>query len=482
MADLATLVIKVDSSQVANAKSTLEALGLSAQEAEQATEKLGTTAKDSLGAVGDIAERVEKRVETMALRMGIHFVLISGIVGSIKSIVEEMGKAEKTRLDNEKAAWEGVTDDIQKAIDKIDEYNGKRVQPKATQRALFDYGNTAYHAKETISGGNSRIGEINDLIAAGPDDVTLQNLSAERQVLQARIQQAQVRLDDANLGAEGLKEEDAKLAKLGKQLDNQKEADAEWQRMEALRDAFFKKQNAAYDKATQSEYELLAIEMKRLGLDATTQGVMQNKADGLGLIELTPGKVNNQSLDPKTIKQSFGAIHDDMSKFYEDGLKLRERNGDLWAGMAMQIEGFSDRASGALADFFNGTKNGWRDMITSMITDMERYIIKKTLMGPLFDSFAFMVQGMGLPTGSDMSGQMGGSSYVPYPTSAGLASIGGDAPAASVVNVTVNHATGDIASNSTGPAVNLSQQINSAVRTVLIQEQRPGGVLSAGGR
>lgn len=83
-------------------------------------------------------------------------------------------------------------------------------------------------------------------------------------------------------------------------------------------------------------------------------------------------------------------------------------------------------------------------------------------------------------SGPDMTYQMGGSSYVPYPTTPGLA--GGSAPVSSSIVVNVGPGAADTPSKSATGGTALGQQIEAAVNAVLIKNQRSGGLLSPGGR
>jgi len=218
-----------------------------------------------------------------------------------------------------------------------------------------------------------------------------------------------------------------------------------------------------------------------------TKGI-QDKTDALERqknLQSEADRLNKPAGDERTrIEEMYrsGMISADLfeaqiKKVEKAELQLKANGGDLWAGMALQVEGFSNRATDAFVNFTMGASAGWRDMVTSMIRDMERFVVQQQLMGPLFKELGLMF----LPgSGPDMTYQMGGSSYVPYPTTPGLA--GGSAPVSSSIVVNVGPGAADTPSKSATGGTALGQQIEAAVNAVLIKNQRSGGLLSPGGR
>lgn len=84
-----------------------------------------------------------------------------------------------------------------------------------------------------------------------------------------------------------------------------------------------------------------------------------------------------------------------LQRVHQQELQLRMDSGDIWAGMALQIEGFSDNSSSAMARFFNGTKTGFSDMISSLLLDMEKLVIQQQLMKPLMSGISAGMGTMG---------------------------------------------------------------------------------------
>lgn len=62
--------------------------------------------------------------------------------------------------------------------------------------------------------------------------------------------------------------------------------------------------------------------------------------------------------------------------------KLQLESNTVWGAIAWSVENFADRGSDALANFFNGTKTGFRDMVASMLVDLEKLILKEQVVSP----------------------------------------------------------------------------------------------------
>lgn len=76
-------------------------------------------------AIDKMATRMEGRIGTMVLRMGVHMVLVTAVIGSIVGLYHMLTDADTKLKDDQKSAWNSVADEIQKALDKVDEYNTK---------------------------------------------------------------------------------------------------------------------------------------------------------------------------------------------------------------------------------------------------------------------------------------------------------------------------------------------------------------------
>jgi len=95
---------------------------------------------------------------------------------------------------------------------------------------------------------------------------------------------------------------------------------------------------------------------------------------------------------------------------------VEAEHGNLWAQMSLQVETYADTSAAALANFFNGTSSGFREMTISILTDLEKMIIKATITKPIFDALAKSINSMGSgdswlsSLGSTVAGWFGGGS------------------------------------------------------------------------
>lgn len=78
--------------------------------------------------------------------------------------------------------------------------------------------------------------------------------------------------------------------------------------------------------------------------------------------------------------------------------KLQLESNTVWGAMAYSIENFADRGSEAMANFLNGTKTGFREMVSSLLIDMEKLILKEQVVAPFLTKL----------TSFDWSGLFGG--------------------------------------------------------------------------
>jgi len=187
MADLASLVIKIDASgAVAPLKETeaatealikkqdafllsmdkqaatlgkgaaalraykAEQLGLTGDKTfENLNKQISDLEKSGPSAIDQMATRIEGRMGTMVLRMGVHFALVTLAIGAITGVYHMLTDASTKLAEDQKSAWGSVMDDIQKAIDKADEYNtkiGLSTGAKAGMKA-YDWAATVAHGK-----------------------------------------------------------------------------------------------------------------------------------------------------------------------------------------------------------------------------------------------------------------------------------------------------------------------------------------------
>ena len=73
-------------------------------------------------AMDKIATRMEGRVGTMALRMGVHFALVTVAIGMVSSIYHGLTDAAEAARENQNNLWTGIYDAIVKAENKLNDY------------------------------------------------------------------------------------------------------------------------------------------------------------------------------------------------------------------------------------------------------------------------------------------------------------------------------------------------------------------------
>jgi hypothetical protein len=509
VADLATLTIVVNSAQVANATSTLNALGLQAQQTES---KVSGFAK-TFGSVEQVADRVESRMASMALRMGVHFALVTVAIGAVKGAYDMLTGEATAARESQKDLWLGLYTDIQKAEQKLNDYkSGLAGLSDAEQKGL-----NAVNWKRTKASGN-----LNDALVAQRNlpqtfntgegySVGVDQGGAAREA-QALVDKYKAELASIDADLAYVESERKKAKGINDTTQALKDAEAAYKRLQAQRAAFFEQQTVLDMKAEGDEAAMLNRQMDKLKIfDSMTRGIMQNRLDARSLVPLDArdekdyyigtAKKDYSVKDMMASKDQadpIGAGFNNLQERYDqlkqwenlmgperftkslhalhmEELKLKAEDGDLWAGMAVQIESFSSRATNAFVDFTMGVKGGWRDMVSSMIKDMERYIVQQQLMGPLFGSFAEMF----LPAAGPST--VANAHYTPET----MGPIGGAAAAASNVSapitVNVNQSTGAVdVKSATAAGLNLGKALTPHLQAWAANEKRPGGLLYQG--
>lgn len=157
------------------------------------------------------------------------------------------------------------------------------------------------------------------------------------------------------------------------------------------------------------------------------------------------------------------------------------------------VEGFGDKAGQAFEDFAFTGKASFGDLIDSVLKDLARLAIKRSVLDPLLEGFdasfsgfdfGSFFSGFGFAEGGrpplnkvSMVGERGPELFMP--DSAGTI-IPNNALGGSNYNVVVNvDATGGKVQGDGDKAAELGRQIEGAVRSVLLKEKRPGGLIAA---
>jgi phage-related minor tail protein len=191
-------------------------------------------------------------------------------------------------------------------------------------------------------------------------------------------------------------------------------------------------------------------------------------------------------------------------------IQLEAQQNTMWTNMGDVVTQYSDRASESMANFFNGTKTGFSDMISSMLLDMEKMIIKQQIMQPFMNGLSAGLGTMGDGGGwgswaeafgsawggahadggnvyggqINLVGERGPELFVPHTSGSIIpnSALGGiNAP----ITVIVDANTGgvDVKGGDALPSMQqLGQMMGNKCREVIVNESRSGGLLSRNAR
>ena len=182
---------------------------------------------------------------------------------------------------------------------------------------------------------------------------------------------------------------------------------------------------------------------------------------------------------------------------------LGKKGTDTMADLKSSIEGWGRQATDTFVDFAFTGKASFKDMVSSILQDIARMLIQKTIMAPLMSSiggmFGFanggiMTNSGPVPLNAYANGGIANSpqvalfgegrmpeAYVPLPDGrtipVTMKGEGGGGSTNVVVNVNVE--SGQTQVQDDGGAGNLGRLIAGAVKAELINQKRPGGLLAA---
>lgn len=202
-------------------------------------------------------------------------------------------------------------------------------------------------------------------------------------------------------------------------------------------------------------------------------------------------------------------------KQYEEILNAIEKARDGTKDSFREIESFlrswSAKSTDAIVDFTFGAEVSVRDMVDSMLKDLARLAIQKTITKPLFDAASGALDGLfggsgggdagdwlgdalkgvgsvifggGMASGGAVQagrmyrvGEMGPEMFVPR-TAGSIVPNGGGGAITTNISVSVNN-SGQTSSSSSGQEGNrLARVLEQGVRDVLLKEMRNGGMLA----
>jgi multidrug resistance efflux pump len=215
--------------------------------------------------------------------------------------------------------------------------------------------------------------------------------------------------------------------------------------------------------------------------------------------------LKNGAISYETYQRAVKMAYDDMENF---GTKSE----DIFKAMESAMLGFAKSSADAIVDFVTGAEMNFENLITSMLKDLARLAVYKTITEPLFNwagSFlptpavksangnafmdgnlmAFASGGIvNRPTlfpmanGTGLMGEAGPEAIMPLQrTSSGKLGVIAQGGGGNNVTVNVNVESGQTTSTSDNQQVEkLGGYIAKAVQSELLKQKRPGGILFAG--
>ena len=212
---------------------------------------------------------------------------------------------------------------------------------------------------------------------------------------------------------------------------------------------------------------------------------------------------NNRSLASAEIALSQGKIDPEQFEQIKRNLAgLKDESDDTFRDLQQSIEGWGRASADAIGDFVIDGKASFSDLANSILRDIARMVAYKTITEPLLKVVTGATGGGGGLLGEMLGGFFGGifgggratgGPVVPgqyyvvgengpevlVPGMSGTVIPNGGMGGGSTSNVVVNvDASGSSVSGDKAEAAELGRRIESAVRSVLMVEQRPGGLLS----
>lgn len=186
-----------------------------------------------------------------------------------------------------------------------------------------------------------------------------------------------------------------------------------------------------------------------------------------------------------------------MAKIDESIAGLTKSGKDQFKDLERAIEGWGKSSADAFVEFAFTGKTSFSDMVTSILKDLAKMVVYQNITKPMatgisesvssgaFGDFFKGIFGGGRATGGPVNpgqyyvvGENGPEVLVPN-TAGTVIPAGGGMGGGGTSNVTINiDASGTKTEGDAGNARELGRRIESAVRSVLMVEQRPGGMLA----
>lgn len=205
--------------------------------------------------------------------------------------------------------------------------------------------------------------------------------------------------------------------------------------------------------------------------------------------------LNQGAIDWDTYSRAIFKAQDEF-----DGIK--DKGKDAMDELQRAVEGWGRQATDAFVEFAFTGKSTFKDLVNSILQDIARMVIQKTIMAPLMGSIGgalgfanggIMTSQGSLPLNTYAGGGIANSpqlavfgegrmpeAYVPLPDGRTIpVTMKGGAGGTNNVTVNVNVESGSEQVKSSQGAGELGRAISAAVKQELINQKRPGGLLAA---
>lgn len=348
--------------------------------------------------------------------------------------------------------------------------------------------------REGGNAANQRAADILKQLAAANRQLTDAEKEAQRQdkERQAMLESLNDEVQKMVMGEDLLTI--AKLRKLGATEQEIAQAEQLLRQRQALNIAN-KDEEEAKKRQTQLDQETLRNKEKLAEAGKRVFEETRTPAEQLATeLERLNGLLEQGAIDWDTYERASGKA---ITAFND----IKNKGTDTMEDLKSAIEGWGRKATDTFVDFAFTGKATFKDLVNSILQDIARMLIQKTIMTPLMNSiggmFGFASGGIMTNTGPvPLNAYANGGiantpqvalfgegrmpeAYVPLPDGRTIpVTMTGDGGGSTNVVVNVNVESGQTQVQGEG-AGNLGRLIAGAVKAELIQQKRPGGLLAA---
>lgn len=441
-------------------------------------------------ALTDVQDRLVKLRETRdGLSKNTIGNKINNLFGQDLNIVNlQIAAAEK-----EEATLKRLVDIRKKAAE-----SGASPKPAGSTPAIEDGGSAAEAAKAAQTAADQRLA----LFRAQQEDLarTIQSFQTAARGQEDPSERLQRELDAYSALFPPMQEYLQSLVDITRQKELQDRQDT----LAAASDA---RELAMLEEQSSAEQE--ALDKRNQGFEDYANQLLQEQEDlNIGLIasdksraaaqlaldhERAVARIQNMELELEQAQQ----LIDQETANYQLRTKQVKDGKNAYQELQTAIDGYAKSSAQSLADFAFGTESSFSGMVDSILKDLARLAIQKSITEPIINSisggfdgssgigsfFASFFGGGRAKGGSVdpsqfyMVGEKGPELFIPNTAGTIIPNDFSGGGASTTISVSVD-ATGSKVSGDSGGANELGKRLGAAVRNVLIEEKRPGGLLA----